>query len=324
MNGEKMLKKFFVIIIVFVLTFTTFAEDLSDKWWGTTVPSAFMIYIVNPQKLAGWPAKLYSYEAAYLPDEYKKLPILGSWHEGGGLPDKEMLLKHNIKNAFLITSAVHREEKYTELKKLRMKEVFTIKGENLRDNIALLRELGKKLGVPERGEALAEYGENALAQAASMTKDIKRRPKVYIAERSDGLTTSCTSEILSLAGGENAFTCDKSITKGFTKVSFEQILALDPDVVIVTNPFFAETVKSDPKWQRLRAYKENNLFIVPYGPFGWLDKPAVMRFIALKWLACKLHSDKCEIEMETETKEFMKLFLHLELTDDEVKTILYR
>lgn len=318
-----MIKKILITLIICIFGFTAFAEDSAEKWWGTTVPSAFMLYIVNPDKLAGWPAKLYDYEAAYFPEKYVNLPVLGSWHEGGGIPDKEMLLKHNVKKAFFITSSVHTEEKYPELKRFGM-EVFTLKGGTLAENITLLRELSKKLGVPERGEKLAAYGEGALAEMSALSEKIGDRPRVYIADRNDGLTTSCANEVLELVGGENAFSCDNSITRGFTRINFEQIVMIDPDVIVVTNPFFAENLKNDTKWHRLRAYRENKVFIVPYGPFGWMDKPAVMKFIALKWLANKLHPEHYSIDMQEETKQFMRLFLHLDLDDEEIKTILYR
>jgi len=76
-----------------------------EKVWGASVPAAFMVYIVNPDAFAGWPSKLYEYEAEFIPEKYKQLPILGSWHGGGGIPDKELLMKYKVKNALVINLA---------------------------------------------------------------------------------------------------------------------------------------------------------------------------------------------------------------------------
>ena len=313
----------FLLICIIISPAIAFAGETPSKWWGASPPSAFMIYIVNPDALAGWPAKLYPYEVKFIPEKYKKLPVLGSWHEGGGIPDKEMLVKYKIKKAFMITSLVHTENRFPEIYNFGM-EVHTLKGLTLNDYIFMLRELGKKLDVASRGEELAQYAESALQKSAAMSKGITDKPRVYVAENNDGLTTSCNFETLDIAGGINVFKCPESVTKGFTQISFEQVMLMDPDVVVIANPFFAEKFKDDKKWRRLRAYKEGRVYVVPFGPFGWMDKPAVMNFIAVQWLSCKLHPDKCAVDMEDETKRFMKLFLHLDLNATEIKTILYR
>ncbi len=301
-------------------------DNASDKMWGASVSAAFMIYIVNPDRLAGWPSPLYEYESNFIPDKYKKLPVLGSWHGGGGLPDKELLVKYKMKKALVLTmSGQVPDDMSAQIKKLGM-EITVLDGAFLEGYIPAFRALGKELGVPERGEELARYSEEAVIKVKAMSADIpeNKKPKVFVAEGNDGLSSSCVYEILEMAGGVNAHKCVPEANSARVQLSFERIVMSDPDVILIQNPFYAPKFKDDPKWKRLRAYKEGKVYVVPYGPFGWMDKPAPVKFMAAQWLACKLYPDKCTIDLEAETKKFYRLFMHIDLAGGQLDTILYR
>jgi iron complex transport system substrate-binding protein len=292
-----------------------------DKLWGTNVPSNFLIYVVNPERLAGWHGDLYEYEKPYIPKKYHNLPKLGGWHGGGGIPDKEMLLAHKVKNALMFERAHMQLESASELLELGM-NIYVLKGGGLDEGVSTFRDLGKLLGVAERGEQLAQYAQDALDTVRAMVKNIPqtKKPKVYIAGGIDGLSSVCRHQMLEIAGGRNAVECEQDIYS--RQLSFEQIMQINPDVLVIQNPFFVETFKKDARWKRLRAYKDGRVYIVPFGPFSWMDKPEAVKYIGIKWLACSLYPDRCEIDMHAETKNFMKLFMHLDLDDKEIKKIL--
>ena len=156
-----------------------------------------------------------------------------------------------------------------------------------------------------------------------MVKEIKDSEKlrIYMAYNQDGLTTWCKAEELDIVKAINDFECPQG-RQTHRQLSFEQIMSYDPDVILITSPFFGHAYKNDPKWRRLRAYKEGRIYVVPYGPFGWLDKPAVVKFIGVQWLACELYPDKCTVDMVQETQRFMKLFMHLDITETQAEEIL--
>lgn len=317
------------LLFIFLLFTCGFADETKKEVrsvWGATVPSTFMIYIVNPDSLAGWHGKLYDYESKFILDKYKSLPILGSWHNEGGIPDKEMLLRERVKKAFLIATSNHSPANMKpDLDKMGIQTVV-MDGNNLNDYIVMFRKLGDMLGVPQRGEELAVYCENALKTTRGMVKDIKdsERPRVYVADRMDGLTTGCNIEVLDIVGGINVFQCDDKNSTAYRKFSFEQIMNFDPDVIFITDPKFSQTYKDDPKWHRLRAYKTGRMYVVPYGPFGWMDKPAALRFTAMQWMACKLYPDRCTVDMDAETKKFMKLFFAIDIDNATLAEILQK
>jgi iron complex transport system substrate-binding protein len=325
--GEGMLKKLLVALISSLLVCASvYGEDACevDSLWGATVPSVFLIYIVNPDKLAGWHGPLYSYEKEFISEKYYNLPRLGSWHGGGGLPDKEMLIKNKVKNALVMPHGLFANSNMTKtLEDLGLK-VHVVQGGALAEYIPAFRELGKLLGVPERGEELALYAENALNITEESVKDIPedKKLRVLLAGGKSGLTTNCNVPAIEAAGGVNAFKC-VAANVNVPQISFEQIMIIDPDVILFQDPNFIHGKSIiDSNWKRLRAYREKRMFIVPYGPFGWLDKPEAVKFMAVQWLACKLYPDKCPIDVPEETKKFMKLFFRLDLSDEKIKVIL--
>ena len=314
--------RLFLVLFVVSLSFRPAMAQEADIW-GATVPSSFILYIVAPDRIAGWPAKLYAYETRYIPEKYRKLPILGSWHGGGGIPDKEMLLKMKVKKAFIFSATpLHSTDMmYEEIRKLGI-EVFLMESTTVQEDIALFKKLGEILEVPERGLELALYGEEALARTLKIIEaGSEKHPRVYLAGK-NGLSSVCNSRLLDLTGAENVYKCEGT-NETFRQLDFEQIMGFDPDVVLITDPNFASEYHKDPKWKTLRAYREGRFYVVPHGPFGWMDKPSqAMQFIGMQWLACTLYPERCNIDMLTETKKFIKLFMHTEMTDKEVAAIL--
>jgi hypothetical protein len=45
--------------------------------------------------------------------------------------------------------------------------------------------------------------------------------------------------------------------------------------------------------------------------------------MGIKWLACKIHPEKCTMDIHKETADFMKLFFRKKLTEAEIKAVLY-
>lgn len=300
-----------------------------SRVFGATFPSTYTIYALNPDLLAGWNGPLRGYEAKYIPQKYQNLPILGGWFGQGFFPDREVLLAQKIDTAFLIASEGNLSRTIeSALKKIGM-PVLTKQVVYLRDYIPMFRELGDEFGMPERGRALAEYAAKALDDTAAMVAEVPEEEKVrvYLAQEVDGLGTVCDSatrtEAVRLAGGVSVHKCPAALSESTIKVSFEQIMVYDPDVLLILHPSFMERFPNDAKWKNLRAVREGRVYFVPHEPFSWLDKPATyMRLICLQWLACTLYPDRCGKDIVKETAEFMKLFFNLDLDEAAVKSIL--
>ncbi|WP_010261959.1 ABC transporter substrate-binding protein [Treponema primitia] len=293
----------------------------TEKIYGPNFTDNFILYIMDPDRLAGWSGRLMDHEKRYIPEQYQQLPVFGGWW-GGGIPDRELLLREGVKRA-LITSPNPEivDSRAADLEQLGIR-ILSLKAAELKDYITVLRDLGREMGIPERGEELARYGEDALAKVTAWTSGLSEseKPRVYIAHGPVGLATMQARDLLELAGGRNAI--DFGGLQSWPTMTFEQVMELDPDVILVSNPDGARNVSADPKWKTLRAYKEGRLYIVPLGPFGWMHMPEVTRFIGAQWLAWKLHPDRCDLDIRAETKRFTDLFMHTNLTEAQIDDIL--
>ena len=62
---------------------------------------------------------------------------------------------------------------------------------------------------------------------------------------------------------------------------------------------------------------------MPREPFSWFDRPpSFMRFIGLKWLINLTHPDVFKFNMNKEVKDFYKLFLEVDVSDNQVKELI--
>ena len=69
------------------------------------------------------------------------------------------------------------------------------------------------------------------------------------------------------------------------QATLDDIRALDPDVLVFTDPAMRTTLAQSEAWQSLRAVREGHAFVAPNMPFGWLDEPpSINRLLGLAWL----------------------------------------
>lgn len=193
-----------------------------------------------------------------------------------------------------------------------------------------LRFTGRLLGREAAAEAEAVYVEKALASLAASVGKVpeSRRPRVYYAEGTDGLATDCNrsfhTEAIELAGGYNVYRCQPKDHMGMERVSLEQVLAFDPEIIIVQDRAAAASIRSDQRWQGVRAVKHGRIHLVPRWPHNWLDRPpSVMRALGAQWLANLFHPDRYPFDLKRETREFYRLFFGVAVTDTDIDELLF-
>ncbi len=111
----------------------------------------------------------------------------------------------------------------------------------------------------------------------------------------------------------------------FTQVSIEQIIAWNPEVILVPPYLWDGSVTdilNDPQWQDIDAVKNGRVFYVPRGVATW-DCPEPESFLCPLWIAKLLYPDEFEdINIRDDVKTFYSRFYHLDITDEEVESIL--
>jgi iron complex transport system substrate-binding protein len=306
--------------------------DSIRKVYAPSPYGSYIMYSVDPSMLSGLNLPIKDEDRKYFPKEVQGLPLIGSLGGQGMAANIEVLLK--AKPDLLIMwsakrSAINAKTEET-LKKLNVPFVYAV-AENLYDYPAVYRFLGKILGREEKTERLASYCQKTLADAKATVDRIPvaKRPTVYYAEGVDGLSTECDDsihvELLRMAGDTNVHRCHTSSHMGMEKVSLEQVMLYNPDVIVAQEKTFFDKVPGDPRWQAIKAVKEGRVYLIPRAPFNWFDRPpSFMRILGLKWLVGCLYPAEQKGDMVKEAKEFYKLFLGVDLSNTEIENIMHR
>ncbi len=194
--------------------------------------------------------------------------------------------------------------------------------------------LGQILGgeYEARAEELGEYVDWVSETLSEDLKEVKdeEKPKVYYLMSSDGSNLygtcgagSIMDEWITLAGGKLA-TAELGRGMGLRDVAAEQILATNPDVVMIDGDNAAELrdrMKADPAWAGVTAVKNNAIYCIPKGCFWWGRLCGDTPLQAL-WAASVLYPDLVSYDIHEETKNYYRNFKQCDLTDEQVDSLL--
>jgi iron complex transport system substrate-binding protein len=189
------------------------------------------------------------------------------------------------------------------------------------------RLLGELLGVKDRADQLARYAEETLSGPSARIASIPEaeRPRVYYGRGVDGLETglagSINLEVLERAGAINV--AASAGTGGITKVSIEQVLSWNPDVILALDPGFYRSVATDPLWRSVKAVRDKRIYLSPNLPYGWLEEPpGVNRLIGVRWLTSILYPKQFPEDLRGITRDFYKRFYQVDLGEQQLDGLL--
>lgn len=303
--------------------------DKPTRVYAPSPYGAYALYAMDPTLLAGWIFDINKENYQFLHPSMKNLQTIGRVFGAGQNANLEVLLS---KNPDLILMWKHSNE-FTQkeeemLRVLNAPYIFALE-ENIMDYTKVFRFLGKALDREDRGNDLATYAEDLFQRVKETLKSIpaEKRPRVYYAQGVDGLATECDDSIhvqlLKIAGDVNIHRCKTTSHKGFEKISMESVLQLDPQVILVQDKIFYEKAKNSPLWAKTDAIKNGRIYLIPQAPFNWLDRPpSFMRIMGLEWLMHTLYPNEYSLDLSSRTKEFYKLFMGVDLTQEQLDYIL--
>jgi iron complex transport system substrate-binding protein len=193
-----------------------------------------------------------------------------------------------------------------------------------------LRFYGEVLGPKAKkiAESYCSYYDEKMKRVISITSKIpdSKRPKVYYNSAGKGVFATQGGAgigrwMLEMAGGNMV---SKRLDQSFVDVSMEQVIAWNPDVIMVGGQTSPETILSDPRWQSIKAVREKRVYASPEGVFLWSHGSSESHLFVM-WLAKILHPEKFHnLDIEKETREYYSRFYHYTPTSDEVQRILKR
>lgn len=168
--------------------------------------------------------------------------------------------------------------------------------------VEMIKLIANLTGSEEKaGKLITTYNE-VLDKVESLTAklDQDKKPIVYMCNNSTYLSTApkdmYQASLIRSAGGINAG--DNLEGDSWTDVSYEQILAMNPDVIIIpTNnmangqpDFTAADVMADKNLADVTAVKNGSIYNMPVGLEAW-DSPVPSGVLGMLWLLAILHSD---------------------------------
>jgi iron complex transport system substrate-binding protein len=298
--------------------------DHITKIYGTSPPATNLILAVAPDKLAAHNTPLREGEKKFMNPRVQKLPVVGGWFGQGQTPNMESLMavRPDLILVWQNRLSLKNIDVEKALKPLNAPLVFVVM-DRVEDYPKVFRFMGKLLGEEQRTESLARYAEKTLADMKTLKAAVpeNKRLTVYYAENDDGLSTECTdsmhTELIPLCGGINVHACKTKDGYGMDKISLEQVLVYDPQVIVTHSLPFYNGLFSDKRWKGIRAVKDKRVYLIPRDPMNWFDRPpSFMRLIGARWLAHCFYPEKYPWNPEKETQTFYSLFLGYNLTDD--------
>lgn len=301
--------------------------DRVERAFPAGPPASVVLYVLAPDKLLGWSRRPRPPEAALVRPEVRDLPELGRLTGRGNTANPEAVLAARPDVIVDFGSVDPTYASLADRVQTQTGVPYVLIDGRFAETPAALRRLGRLLGVPERGERLAAFAEDAFARvdAVLATVPADARPRVYLARGPDGLETgvrgSINAEIIERAGAVNV--ADAPGLRGIADVSLERVLAWNPEVIVTWDAAFYESVRANPDWRAVDAVRNGRVYLSPTLPFGWIDRPpSVNRLLGLVWLTSVLYPERAANDLRAVTREFHGLFYGVTPTEPRLDDLL--
>jgi len=306
------------------------AENIESVFSASPVAAIFL-YMVAPDKLLGWNYELNDVEKSIILDKYQDLPNFGM----GDAVNYEAVIAANPTIA--INSGKINDAMVSDCDALSESlgiPVVAVDNE-LNNSAEAFRFMGELLGVEDHAEELAQYAEQVFTDINALS-DIPEEKKVsvYFGNGEDSLETaprgSQHAQILDAINAVNV--ADLELGDGSrVQISAEQLLAWDPDVIVVNGEpkadksgnSAAEDILSNPDYASLKAVQDQKVYGTPNAPFSWVDRPAgPNRLIGMRWFSALIYPEYIKCDINEEIHKFFDLFYHVDLSDEQLENVL--
>ena len=306
------------------------AENIESVFSAGPVAAIFL-YMVAPDKLLGWNYELNDVEKSIILDKYQDLPNFGM----GDAVNYEAVIAANPTIA--INSGKINDTMVSDCDALSESlgiPVVAVDNE-LNNSAEAFRFMGELLGVEDHAEELAQYAEQVFTDINALS-DIPEEKKVsvYFGNGEDSLETaprgSQHAQILDAINAVNV--ADLELGDGSrVQISAEQLLAWDPDVIVVNGEpkadksgnSAAEDILSNPDYASLKAVEDQKVYGTPNAPFSWVDRPAgPNRLIGMRWFSALIYPEYIKCDINEEIHKFFDLFYHVDLSDEQLENVL--
>lgn len=202
---------------------------------------------------------------------------------------------------------------------------LVVNPENQDQLVEMITLLGQATNENEKADELIAAYEKIENKVTELTANLsdEEKPVVYMCGTDSYLSTSpkdmYQASLIRLAGGKNAgdiFEGDSRV-----EVSYEQLLQMNPDVMIIpTNnmangqpDYTAAEILADSNLAEVTAVKNGAVYNMPTGYEAW-DSPVPSSVLGMLWMVVTLHPDLYSMdEFANDAAEFYKTFYNIEI-----------
>ncbi len=187
----------------------------------------------------------------------------------------------------------------------------------------LMLLLGEVFGEQERAERYVAYFDETTARPGRVVASVpdEQRPKVlYCSYKSMSVAHKIGEWWIAKAGGIPV--SDNNRVEEGMKFDMEQLLAWDPDVIVLNSPDEVEMVYGDARASGVSAVKSGNVYSTPTGAHYWCHRTSETPLMVL-WTAKTIYPEQFkDLDLEAETMAFYKEFFGCDITREQAAEIL--
>ena len=170
--------------------------------------------------------------------------------------------------------------------------VYVIDPQDMRGIVAAIRGIGTALGAESQADRVVAGMEQRIDAVVKRVKKSSLRPRVFFQVDAGTIVTAGSKtfihELITLAGGVNL----GAGPVAYPRLSWEQVLALHPEVVVITSmaggQSEAELKASWRRWPGIPAVRQDRVHVVEADLF---DRPTARLVDGLEVLAAIIHPE---------------------------------
>jgi iron complex transport system substrate-binding protein len=285
-----------ILLFVFIITSSDAKTAIDQLGRHVTVPE-------NPERIVSLAPSIteivFALDQGYrlkgvttysdFPSEADKLPKVGSYVQLD--LEKIVALKPDLCIAIKDGNPIAVARRLESLKI----PVYAVNPRNLETVMQTVQEIGGLLNVEEKADKLVQSMNHRIQKVKSLVAKTAYRPRVFFQIGVSPIvsvgTHTFSHELIVLAGGKN-------VTQGpiaYPRYSIEQVLALSPEVIIITSMARAAVFKQIKdewnRWPNMPAVRNHRIFVEDSNLF---DRPTPRLVDGLELMVRLIHPELFE------------------------------
>lgn len=197
------------------------------------------------------------------------------------------------------------------------------KADSIQQTVKLLAEVS---GKQQRAQDYFAWEKGLLAKVDSRLQDIApaARPRVLYFRYSSLTQPIMTpaNQLIARAGGHSVTADSNPLRLDVFPFSVEQVLAWQPEVILLAFAGELPALLADPRFAQLPAVRNKRIHAVPHGAHIWTHYTPEQP-LGVLWLAKLLYPERlADIDPVAESRSFYQRFFATSLSDAEVRQIL--